>query len=144
MFAEDAERWASRAFFAVGNSGMNVPAELLTMAPGTTTLEYFSGIMAFIGQSLLSCSFKDAEPLMTDMMKCVTVNPDPKNPLISRGLVKGDFEEVATILTVRREVLDLHLGFSLAAEFRKILAALAARRFPDLQNIQTSLPTSDA
>jgi hypothetical protein len=143
MPAVQAEKWAARAFFAVGGSGLDVPADFLTDA-GPTTLERFAGLAAFVGQALLTCSFKDAEPLMDEMMSCVQIKPDPSNDKMIRAVRPEDYQEVRTILTVRREVLDLHLGFSTAAILSKFTQTLAARQFPDLQNIATSPSTSDA
>lgn len=107
MPATKAERWAMRALLAVAHSGVDIPVELVN--GGMQAL-------AIVGiRALTSISFDDAEPLMNEAMTCVKLVPDPiGNPEVHRALIEGDVEEVSTLIMLKREVIDLHLGFSSA------------------------------
>lgn len=125
--AYDAEKWATRALMALGRSGIDVPPE--AMQAGALGL-LLVGIEAF-----KRMPFEDAEPLLDEMMACVTFVPDPgkidanTGRPISRPLLQGDdgdLEEVSTLLKLRSEVIELHLGFSLAATLSNLAAAAQA------------------
>lgn len=108
MPASQAEKWATRAFLALAHSGVEVP-------------EYVSGAgmagIAVLGlKALGGVSFEEAEPLMDEMMACVTIVRDPKQPMMAFGLMEQDTEEVSTRVLLRGEVFELHTGFSFAAE----------------------------
>ena len=106
MSAARAERWAMRALQAAARAGINVDAA--AMAGG------MQGVAAAGIQALMSAPFHEVEGLMDEMMECVTIKPDPKHPNITRALVEDDIEEVATRILIRKEILQLHVGFSLA------------------------------
>ena len=131
MPAEQAETWAARALFAVSKSGLDVPLDML--AGG------FAGIAALGAQALLSASFADAKPLLDEMMDCVAFMPDISKPntLVSGAMLNSQIEEVRTRLTLRSEVLDLHLGFSVAAKLSQLMAAGRGSQSADLPIIQT-------
>jgi hypothetical protein len=118
MPALQAEKWAVRALLAMARSGIELPdgiehAGLAGLA--TVSLRAMAGV-----------SFTEAEPLMDEMLGCVTFQPDPKQPAFRRGLVETDIEEITTLVKLRAEALELHLGFSLDA-VRSALAAASAR-----------------
>lgn len=105
MAAVPAEKWAARAILALLKSGVELPE-------GASS----SGIagLAAIGLKAFSrISWEDAEPLLDEMMGCVQVIPQTGVP---RHLFEEDIEEVLTLLTLRKELLELHLGFSIAAK----------------------------
>jgi len=105
MPAMQAEKWAMRALMAIARSGADIGA-----AVG-------GGMQELAGaglQALMSLRFEDAEPLLDEMMECVSIRPDPRNPQIDRPLTPDDIEEVSTMLALRSEVLHLHTGFSVA------------------------------
>ena len=57
------------------------------------------------------------EPLLDEMMSCVQYVGNPeKSPDVKLAMssVPDAIEEVTTLLTIRKELLELHLGFSLA------------------------------
>ena len=58
--------------------------------------------------SLTKVSFQAAKPLLAEMMTCVQIKPSPS---VTRALIEDDIEEVATLLTLRKEVFNLHLSF---------------------------------
>lgn len=135
MSATKAENWAMRAFLAMNRNGVDMPADI-----------QMAGMigLAFVGiKSLVSMKFEDAEPLMKEMMDCVTYFPDPKNRDIFRGfgsqypMVEDDIEEVSTRAFLKSEVFELHTGFTFAAVLEKVTSMLAAKK-PDSPNTSDS------
>lgn len=105
MAALKAERWAMRALIAVGKSGVDLP-DGIAASGGMRSL-------ALLGiQAIMRMDFADAEPLLDEMLECIFVKPNPKDPSVIRPLmVEDDIEEVSTLLRLRQEVLELHTGF---------------------------------
>ncbi|WP_206522105.1 MULTISPECIES: hypothetical protein [unclassified Mesorhizobium] len=103
MPATRAEKWAMRALLAVTRSGVELPDDFAGMG--------MQGI-AIVGiRAITKIDFEDAEPLLDEMMECVTIKPDPRNPAIQRPLIEGDVEEIATLIQLRQEVINLHVSF---------------------------------
>ncbi len=103
MAADDAERWALRAFFALMNAGIDIPDNIVEMG--------FAGIAQIGLQALGRVPYEAAEPLLADMMECVQIIPDPGKPNVVRALIESDIEEVMTRLKLRKAVFDLHTEF---------------------------------
>lgn len=108
MPALAAERWAYRAMLALAHANPEMPegAERGGMAAFAE-----AGIRA-----LNKLDFEEARPLLDEMWRCVQVVPDPKNMAITRPLVMNeaegdDFEEVETILMMRKRIFDMHTDF---------------------------------
>ena len=105
MPAYKAEKWAARALLALLASGLDVPDE--------TAKAGLAGVASMGLGAFTRLEWEKTEPLMDEMMECVQFVPSP-------GVVRSvmtqadDIEEVSTYLTLRREVLELHLGFSIA------------------------------
>lgn len=130
MSAVQAEAWAARALGAMARAGFDVPEDWTTM--GLLTFKLV-GMQAF-----LAAKWEDIEPLLAEVMACVAIKehafPD------GRELVEADIEEVATRAHLRDEVLQLHLGFSIAADLMGLLAAI--REMDASSTTQTSIPSS--
>jgi hypothetical protein len=107
MAAIPAEKWAYRAVLAiVGNGKIAMPQSAAGASMAT---------LAAMGVGMLSGANWDAvEPLLDEMMKCVQI----KEPLLTRSLNDFDLEEIDTVIFLRKEVLKLHMGFSLAEKIR--------------------------
>lgn len=107
--ASQAEKWAMRALMSAARAGIDI---------GHVAGMGMQGIAALGIGSLLTANWDEAEPLLDEMMACVQIRPDPGNPGVVRPLNpmpdSEDIEEVATRLLLRKEVLELHTGFSLA------------------------------
>jgi len=131
MPAVRAEKWATRALLAISRSGVDLPEDLANA--GMAAIAY-GGLKA-----ITSCSFDDAEPLLDEMMACVTIRPDPALEY-ARPTIDEDFEEMATILQLRDRVVSLHTGFSIAAELGK-LGAAAKKSMTASNDTQTSPST---
>ena len=111
MPPSQAEAWAYRALLALANNNVEVPDASLGMAAlAQVGLRGLSGLPWIV-----------AEPLLKEMMECVQVCPEPKNPSFVRPLEPAggdgdyDIEEIATRLKLRKEIFQLHVDFSLAA-----------------------------
>lgn len=110
MPASQAERWAMRAILALAKSGVDLPEDIASLGMG--------GLAAVGVRALAGLRYEDAGPLLDEMMSCVQYTPDPAKrhfhrPLIENGTEGDDIEEVITRVELRREVLELHMGFSL-------------------------------
>lgn len=133
MSAVRAEKWATRALLAIGRAGVDMPDDLA--GAGMAALAY-AGLKA-----ITSCSFDDAEPLLDEMMQCVTIQPDAALDF-TRATIEDDFEEVATLVQLRDRVFGLHVGFSIAAELAKLGAA--AKKALDASNDTPTSPLTSA
>jgi hypothetical protein len=116
MTAARAEKWAIRAFMALSRSGFSVPDGIASLG--------IIGVFMIGFQSFRYASFAEIEPLMDEMMTCVKAVPDQSNPLMTRALVDSDTEEIETRWELRKQILELHAGFSFA-EIASMLAETA-------------------
>lgn len=100
MSAFKAEKWAMRALWAIAGANVELPENIST-APLAKLVE--------IGFTALSkIPFNIAEPLLNEILECVTVVlPDSS----TRKLLPDDIEEFRTILKLRKEVIALHVDF---------------------------------
>lgn len=102
-----AEMWALRVFLALARTGLQIPEELKAMG--------LMGLAILSIDAARFMQFDDAKVVLSELMECVKIVPDPdNNPDFSRPLVENDISEIRTLLMLKREVLELHLGFSLA------------------------------
>jgi hypothetical protein len=103
MPAAQAEKWAIRVFLAMAKGGTDLPDNI--------TDGGFAAL-AKVGLELLSqIPFEEAEPLLDEMMGCVSSMPNPATPAVTRALVDADIEEVATRILLRRQIFQLHVDF---------------------------------
>lgn len=120
MPASEGERWGIRALLALARAGIEIPPELDNS--GMAGVHQMGGLR--LGGALHA---EDVEPLMDDMMGCVQRIPDASKPDIVRALVEDDIEEVSTRLRLRGEVMQLHLGFSIAGVLSSLGASVKSR-----------------
>lgn len=104
LSAYDAEEWAGRALFSLMNAGVEIPDKIAEAG--------LAGVAAMGMKALAKLPFDSAKPLLDKMMDCVQIQPSPS---VTRELMPGDVEEVATLFTLRKKVLGLHLDFFTAA-----------------------------
>lgn len=107
MSAVAAEKWATRAICALMNTGVEIPPDIATQG--------MAGLSSMGMQAIAKLPYYALEPLMADLMTCVQMVPNPQNPAVVRAVLDDDFEEVATIFNLKKEVVDLHTGFFTAA-----------------------------
>ena len=111
MSVIQAERWATRALQAAARAGVHIDDGMLAMGMQGVAIVGIKGLMV--------ASSADTDPLMDEMLTCISVKPDPRNPQIIRPLFDDDIEELATLVTLRMEVIKLHTGFSMSVEDSK-------------------------
>ena len=113
--ADEGERWATRAIIALANAGARLPDGALE-AGGMAGLELSLRNVILTGiQAIQGLRFSDLEPLLDEMKPCIQWCPPGGAP--PQQIFPGEnsqIEEVATWYTLRFELLQLHLGFSLA------------------------------
>lgn len=143
--AWDAEKWATRALLALSRSGVEV--DDATLASGAV------GLLMVGMDGLRKLPFEDAEPLLDEMTGCIHYVPNPSavDPMTNRPATRplsfgddfndGDVSEISTLWRLRQEVLELHLGFSIAAVISQLTAAV---RSSSQQSSQTSPEPADA
>ena len=99
MPAVKAEKWALKALWAIAAAGLEIPEDV-----GNAPLSK----LAELGlRSLAKVPFNVAEPLLDEMLTCVEVLSDAG----TRKLIADDFQDVKTILKLRKEVLAMHIDF---------------------------------
>jgi hypothetical protein len=118
MPSAKSEKWGMRAILALQKLGIQLP----DVEPGAG----MAGIAAHGAQALNSLPFEELEPLMDEMMTCVKIKPDPSKPGIIRALIEEDIEEIVTRLTLRVQIMELHLGFSIVDLLRRRSTGLAS------------------
>ena len=100
MSAWDAERWATRAFFAAMNAGVEVNEQVAR-----------SGMAGIAAAGLLAFGrvpYEVAQPLLDELLSCVTYRYEHGK---TRALVLEDVEEPGTLFQLRAEALNLHINF---------------------------------
>lgn len=115
--AVQAEEWALRAILALGNSGITVPQE---MADAGLIGLAFVGYQAFMGAKP-----EDVLPLWREMLPaCIKqyVSAEVVHPW-HPSLV----EEVSTLVKLREQILEIHVGFTVAEAALKLRAAVSAK-----------------
>lgn len=103
MSAVQAERWATRAFFALMNAGAEIPPDIAEAG--------MAGIAKMGLQAFSKLPYEATENLLLEMMGCVQYIPDPTKPSVVRYWMNEDVEEVMTLFLLRKEIIDLHTGF---------------------------------
>lgn len=98
MSAVQAHEWATKAIFAILNSGIDMPDDLAQMGlPG----------LAVMGMgAITNIPHAVAKPLLDELMTCVQIKVEKT----TRALYPDDFEEVTTIFDLQREVLSMHIA----------------------------------
>lgn len=117
MDADKGERWALRALLALSRGGIEVPPGLFEQGwIGLANMLPYALVMGL--QSLHGSQWAEVEPLLDEMMECIRFKPPGSNDeRLLQPLFPGSgsqIEEIATRLHLRKEVLQLHMGFSWA------------------------------
>lgn len=108
MPATKGEKWAARAINALLASGIEIPDKAIGQGMKGLAMLGSSGFSNFRG-----VSWEALEPLMDEMMSCVTRVHDTGSGR-TRPVVENDIEEIKTRLLLRNAWLELHIGFSFA------------------------------
>ena len=136
--ASQAERWAIRAFLALMSSGVEIPDEVAALG--------MAGLASLGLTALGRVKWELAEPLLAEMFTCVSYVFKPgAGEAGTRKLIEDtDIEDVLTRLMLRKEVFELHVGFSLAAKFQNSRTLAATKTESITPDTPTSPTSSDA
>lgn len=107
MPAMKIEKWATRALLALVKGGAEIPDDVANAG--------LAGLKALGIKALMGLNYYDAEPLLEEMLECISIIPDPGNRDFMRADIENDIEEVKTLLTLRAAVFNLHADFSTPA-----------------------------
>lgn len=113
--ADQAERWANRAILAMANAGSKLPEGVVEGGMAGLSLS-LPGIVLAGMRALQGLRYEDIHELLAEMVPLIQYQPPGNAPV--QQLFPGDnsqVEEVATWWQLRRELVELHLGFSVAA-----------------------------
>jgi hypothetical protein len=108
MPADQAERWAIRAVLALAQSGAQISEDAIHAG--------MAGIAAMGVQALAGVRWETLEPLLDEMWGCIQYEHTAGKTPIRQDIFAGansQIEEVATRMTLRFALWELHLGFSL-------------------------------
>jgi hypothetical protein len=129
MPALDGEYWAGRLLSMLAAGNKSVPAGLFSRG--------WEGAAAWIAvYGIGGIDWAVCKPLMDEMMRCVTVQPDPGRSL-TRELVDSDIEEITTLMTLREAWFDTHVGFSVRARYWTSMTDTSTPQDQTGQNIAT-------
>lgn len=103
MSAIRAEAWAIRALLALVKNGAQMPDGFEQSG--------LAGLAQIGLEGLAGLEYKDAAPLLAEMMSCVAIQCDPSRPNFTRTLIDDDIEEVKTLVALKAEVWSLHTDF---------------------------------
>lgn len=103
------EKMAIRAMMLAIKAGVDIPDDVKGKGIAGLALMGLQALMRGL-------DFRDLDPLLDEMLPCITFNPDPRNPQVERALVDGDIEEIHTLLAIRGRLIDMHWGFSEAGD----------------------------
>lgn len=119
MPADQAERWFYRFVLALANAGAKVPEELLFAGAAgfAEMLPTLRNSLVVGMRALQGLDYKSVEPLLDEMVSFIKYQP-PGNPAPPMQdlfpAANCQIEEVATWVKLRFELIQLHVGFSLA------------------------------
>jgi hypothetical protein len=117
--AMQAEKWAAKFFLAMAKSGIDIPSDIAQQG--------MAGVAVVALRSLGGVDWSLAEPLLDEMFRCVQIYLPGGNGTQTRPpTAQDDIEEIKTIWDLRKEVLELHLGFSIAESLSKLTMTTSA------------------
>jgi hypothetical protein len=103
-----AEKFAARAWLAVCNANVSLSEE---ESKNVVTNAGWAGLAFLSLRALGNAKYADIEPLMDEMMTYIKIIRDLKNSDMSYPVMESDLEEISTLITLRKEFIDLHTGF---------------------------------
>lgn len=119
MPADQAERWFYRLVLALANAGAKIPEEILFAGAAgfAEMLPTLRNSLVVAMRALQGLDYNAIRPLLDEMTAYIKWQPPgvpaPPEQDIFPGL-NSQVEEVATWVKLRFELIQLHVGFSLA------------------------------
>ena len=117
MPAMQIEQWATKILLGAIKGGATIPEGIENQG--------LAGLVYIGLNAVTKIDYNEAAPLLREMLECVEIVPDPSKPDFRRSDIANDIEEVATLVTLREAIFELHTGFSLAAAFSKSTVTVA-------------------
>lgn len=137
--ALQAEEWGLRAVMALGSSGFIVPQELADAG--------LIGVAVIGYQALMGASEAAVLPLWREMLPACVQYKAPAEASSGADILMpwspALVEEVSTLLTLRRQIVELHTGFTLAEFALRLRHATSARQSMSSQAMSTSREPSE-
>lgn len=131
--AVQAEEWGLRALMALGTGGIQIPPELLSLGILAIPLVGYQVFMGAKEEAVL--------PLWREMLPaCVKIKHSDSNFEKFNPANANHVEEVSTLLELRKTVLELHTGFTLAeltSRFASMGSAFMKQSFSTTQDGQS-------
>jgi hypothetical protein len=116
-----AEKWGMRMMLAANSGAGELPLNLSGIGMEGIAI---IGINTFLRGNILPDTLI---PLLDELLDCVKVIRDPKQPHIVSDVLPDDIEEVATRMWLRGEVLTLHLNFSVSAALSALYSKIMTK-----------------
>jgi len=107
MPAAQSEDWGYRAILCLLNAGIDIPKN-------AQKLGMMAVVSAVFSKTVGNIDYHSLKPLLNELLDCIKIIPDPKQPNVIRELIQDDIEEPVTLAKLRKEALMLHLDFLIA------------------------------
>ena len=98
-----AEKWAAKALLAIMHGNPEIPQDIADSG--------IIGLMQLGLGGLMKCRWEDVEPLLDEMLEYVKIIPDPSKPLVSRKVREEDFQDIRTLISLRKEIWGYNTSF---------------------------------
>lgn len=120
MPADQGERWFFRMVLALANAGAKIPEEVLFAgAAGFADLmPTFQNSLMVAMRAMQGLQYDTVRPLLDEMVPLIKWLPPGTQGQLEQDILPGancQIEEVTTWVKLRFELIQLHVGFSLAA-----------------------------
>lgn len=102
MSAVAAHDWATRALFALMNTGAELPDEIGDLG--------MAGIAAAGFKALSKIPHAVGGPLLKELLTCAKIQPSESRPDLVREIFETDFEEFVTIFDLQKVILQMHVA----------------------------------
>lgn len=120
MSAMRAEKWGLKFMNAVKGTAGFIPDEVARLGIVGIAIRGLNAIL------MSDIDFDKVEPLLDEMLGCVTIIRDRAHPEVDTPLLESDIFEVRTIGLLRSEVLRIHTGFSLTDALSALASVIKA------------------
>ena len=134
MPATKAEDWAIRVMLALGSANVDIPEGAIQLG--------MAALVEIGLKKLFTINAADLKPLLAELMECVEFIPNPQKPQVKLGypMYESQIEEVSTLLTLKWQVLSMHMDFFQLADPLGSLGRVveAAKRKPSTRTSRES------
>jgi hypothetical protein len=125
MSAHQTATWITRALLLLTHSGVDIPS---TRDP--------EQLMRAAYAALMQVKYEELMPLLSELMRCVTIQPDPRHPNVIRPILdmgddSDDIEEYGTRFQLLWEIFKLHTGISIEGVMPGMVGGAASQSSED-------------